>query len=324
MLSRNILILLSMGFILMASCSSTKKESSTDTDAVAENKINFNEDSAYSYVSKQVEFGARVPNTEAHRRTGEYLEAELRNRGAWVSVQDTELTVFDGTILHAKNIIGEFNPDSTKRILFIAHWDSRPWADNDPDVSKQSQPVMGANDGASGVGVLLELARIISLNSPNVGIDIIFVDAEDWGNSSGGADSESSWALGTQYWTKNMHRPDYAPQYGILLDMVGAKNARFSKEYLSMGYAPQVVNMIWNIAKDAGYSEYFVSEVGGAITDDHVFVNRAGIPCIDIIDQNGGTGFFPAWHTTYDTMVNISPATLKAVGQTLTNLIYKY
>lgn len=327
MLSRNILILLSISFIAMASCSSTKKESATD-DAVSVNttKIEFDADSAYAYVSRQVEQGARVPNTEAHSRTAEYLASELRRHGAQVTVQSAKLKTFDGTMLNAQNIIGEYNPDSTKRILFLAHWDSRPWADNDPDVSKHKQPVMGANDGASGVGVLLELARVMHKNNPNIGIDIIFVDAEDWGDSSGSMSSENTWALGTQYWAQNMHRKNYAPQYGVLLDMVGAKNAKFYKEYLSMNYAPQVVNMIWSIARDAGYSDYFVSEVGGAITDDHVFVNRAGIPCIDIIDQNSGSGrgFFPAWHTTYDTMDNISPETLKAVGQTLTDLIYKY
>lgn len=329
MLRCRILILIMLSGILTGSCSSSQKkvedtENDVSNDTVS--LVEFNGDSAYRYVKEQVAFGARVPNTVAHKKTGDYLVSELKRRGANVIEQNMNLVAYDNTVLNARNIIGEFNTDEEKRILFIAHWDSRPWADNDPDKSKHKQPVMGANDGASGVGVLLELARIMSLNNPNIGVDIIFVDAEDWGDSSGTYDSENTWALGTQYWTENMHRENYKPLFGVLLDMVGAANARFYKEYYSMSYAPQITNIVWDIAGKSGYSAYFINKPGMAVTDDHLFINKAGIPCIDIIDHNGGNsiGFFPGWHTSYDTMDNISAETLKAVGQTITNLVYRY
>lgn len=315
--------------IAMGSCSSTQKKAEQSENTVSSDTIEtveFNGDSAYRYVKEQVSFGARVPNTVSHKKAGDYLVSELRRLGANVIEQDMSLKAYDSTVLDTRNIIGEFNGDKEKRILFLAHWDSRPWADNDPDKSKHKEPVMGANDGASGVGVLLELARVMSLHNPGIGVDIIFVDAEDWGDSSGTYNSENTWALGTQYWTENMHRENYNPMFGVLLDMVGTANARFYKEYFSMNYAPQITNIVWDIAGKSGYSSYFINKPGMAVTDDHIFVNKAGIPCIDIIDHNGGNsiGFFPGWHTTYDTMDNISVETLKAVGQTITNLVYQY
>lgn len=315
--------------IVMGSCSSTPKKTEQSQNIAVNDTmqvVEFNGDSAYRYVKEQVSFGARVPNTDSHKKAGDYLVSQLRRHGANVIEQDMSLKAFDNTILNARNIIGEFNGGKEKRILFLAHWDSRPWADNDPDKSKHKEPVVGANDGASGVGVLLELARIISFNKPDIGVDIVFVDAEDWGDSSGTYESEKTWALGTQYWTENMHRKNYKPLFGVLLDMVGAANAKFYKEYYSMNFAPQITNMVWDIAGKSGYSSYFVNKSGMAVTDDHLFINKAGIPCIDIIDHNGGSsiGFFPGWHTTYDTMDNISAETLKAVGQTITNLVYQY
>ena len=265
----------------------------------------FNADSAYAFITAQCDFGPRVPGTEAHRLTGDYLAGKLRGYGAVVTEQRMELTTFDGTGIDARNIIGEFNPSASRRILLLAHWDCRPWADNDPKVENRKRPVPGANDGASGVGVLLEVARQMSLKQPSVGIDILFVDAEDWGDSGGG---EETWALGTQYWTKNPHKLGYRPMFGILLDMVGAEDARFAREYFSMQYARGIVDEVWKIAQESGYGNYFSNEYGGAVTDDHVFVNRAGIPCIDIIDQNNstGTGFFEEWHTISDTPAVIS------------------
>lgn len=286
--------------------------------------VEFDADSAYTYIVAQCDFGPRVPGSEAHRLCGDYLVNELRRHGAAVTEQRMTLAAFDGTQLDCRNIIGEYNPDVQRRILLLAHWDCRPWADNDPDPSRRSQPVMGANDGASGVAVLLEVARQLAAKSPSVGVDILFVDAEDWGDS--GAGNDDTWALGTQYWVANPHKPGYRPMYGILLDMVGASGATFAREYFSMYYAQGFVDEVWRVAGEAGYGSYFVDNDGGAVTDDHVFVNRAGIPCIDIIDQNGdsGTGFFKQWHTTADTPDIIDPATLKAVGQTVLNVIYNF
>lgn len=311
------------------SCSSAKKnadhaagDSPVATDEAPAEAVQFNADSAYSFVRAQCDFGPRVPNTDAHRRCGDFLVERLKRSGANVIEQRASLTAFDGTRLNARNIIAEFNPDSTDRILLLAHWDCRPWADNDADPANHRKPVMGANDGASGVGVLLELARLFAVQNPCRGIDILLVDAEDWGNHD--ADDEGSWALGTQYWISNPHRKGYRPQFGILLDMVGASGANFAKEYYSKAYAPSIVSDVWTMALKSGYGAYFSPDDGGGVTDDHVFINRAGIPCIDIIDHrtDSPTGFFDRWHTSGDTMECIDPSTLKAVGQTLTNLIY--
>lgn len=324
---RNIILSAVMSVVMLGSCSSTQKTSETavSSEPTTNQNVVFDADSAYSFVKAQCDFGARVPNTEAHRRCGDYLVAKLQGYGANVIVQEPVLTAYDGTKLNARNIIGEFVPDATRRLLLLAHWDCRPWADCDPDSKNHRKPVMGANDGASGVGVLLEIARLLQQRLPNVGVDILFVDAEDWGDSEGvSASPDDSWALGTQYWTANPHRIGYRPMFAILLDMVGARGSVFSREYFSMHYAPAVVNEVWKVAARSGYGSYFVNRDGGAITDDHVFVNRAGIPAIDIIamDPTSENGFFPQWHTIDDTMQHIDQATLKAVGQTLTNLIY--
>ena len=327
--ARNIVLSAVLSAVMLGSCSSTHKSSgnaSVENDTVTVVR-KFDGDSAYAFVKAQCDFGARVPNSVAHRRCGDYLIDKLKSYGANVIVQSPVLTAFDGTKLNARNIIGEFAPENTRRILLLAHWDSRPWADSDKNPENHSKPVMGANDGASGVGVLLEMARNFGETLPGVGVDILLVDAEDWGDNNGvSSDPDNSWALGTQYWASNPHRAGYRPLYGILLDMVGARGSCFTHEYFSLQYASAVVKEVWKMAEKSGYGDYFVNTRGGAITDDHVFVNRAGIPTIDIIamDVTSETGFFPQWHTTDDTMEHIDPTVLKAVGQTLLNLIYSY
>ena len=317
---RNILFI---SLILLAfSCSNTSKKAERSTDIPVISVPEFSADSAYLYVKKQVEFGPRVPNTSQHRACGDYLISSLKQFGAEVTVQEADLSTFDGTILKAKNIIGAYNPEAETRIMLFAHWDTRPWADNDKNEKNHKSPVMGANDGASGVGVLLELARIINKTKPSVGVDIIFFDAEDYGASSG---NEDSWCLGTQYWARNKHVPNYRARYGILLDMVGAPGATFYREQISDNYAKYVVDKVWSKAAELGYGQYFVDKPGGAITDDHVYVNQlAGIPAIDIIqyDPYSMTGFGNYWHTVNDTMENIDPNTLKVVGTTLLHVIY--
>lgn len=312
-----------LGVTATLGCSSANGKTEHTAQPKVETKVEFNGDSAYAYVAAQCDFGPRVPNTKAHKACGEWLVQELSKRGK-VITQDITLDAYDGTKLEVRNIICQINPDTTRRVLLLAHWDCRPWADDDPNPAKRKEPVMGANDGASGAGVLLEAARVLS-EKCKIGVDILLVDAEDWGDSEG-ADSQNTWALGTQYWVKNMHRPGYRPMFGILLDMVGTKNAVFRQEYFSMQHAQQIMDIVWKEAIKSGYGRYFSTAQGGAITDDHYFVNEAGIPCIDIIDQNSvtGTGFFEQWHTTDDTMTHISAETLKAVGQTVVNVIMKY
>ena len=275
----------------------------------------FDADSAYSYLARQVNFGPRVPNTEAHRNTGNWLIAELRRHGAEVTEQKMNLKAFDGTDLDARNIFAQFNPGEKERILLLAHWDSRPWADKDPDSSKRMLPVDGANDGASGVAVLLEIARQLSISGINKGVDILFVDAEDWGTDG----DDTSWALGTRYFAENQPLNGYSPQYAILLDMVGGEGATFCREYFSERSAPQLAEQMWQTAARLGYGDIFLNRMGTAVMDDHVELIKAGIPAIDIIEYHpeSPSGFNPRWHTSSDNLEGISRNTLKAVGSTL-------
>lgn len=287
----------------------------------------FNADSAYYFVKTQVDFGARVPNSAAHSQCAAYLAHTLRRFGAVVVEQRAALTAFNGDKLNAVNIIGSFNAKSANRVLLFAHWDSRPWADNDPDPAHHKMPVLAANDGASGVGVLLEMARQFAIQKPDVGVDIIFFDAEDYGAPQSYAGSlEDSWCLGSQYWAENPHVKGYTARYGILLDMVGAPNATFYKEQISMYYAAGIVDKVWSAAAGLGFENFFRNQEMGAITDDHLYVNKvAGIPSIDIIQyRNEGqdTGFGHYWHTVNDNMENIDPNTLFAVGTTLMHVVY--
>ena len=314
------------GLFLFVSCKNKTATASVKEDVPFVDVPSFDADSAYVYMQKQVDFGYRIPNTSEHAATAAYLASELCRHGAEVQIQNADVVAFDGTILHAKNIIGTFGPEKTDRVLLFAHWDSRPFADNDPDEANHRKPVLGANDGASGVGVLLEIARQIGLKSPKVGIDIIFFDAEDYGQPyfSTHSEVEDSWALGTQYWVRRPHYPGYRARYGILLDMVGGKDAIFAREKASLQYASNVVDKVWKKAQSLGYGRYFSDREGGYIIDDHVYVNRMGIPSIDIIQYDSTTesGFNPQWHTVDDTMEYIDKETLKAVGQTVLAVIY--
>jgi len=321
---RKILILL-LTVIQLSACNKTTR--STQKEVKTVEIPEFSSDSAYVFTQKQVDFGPRVPNTEAHDDCATYLSAELKRLGAEVIEQKANLTAFDGTVLRSVNIIGSFNTKAETRILLFSHWDSRPWADHDPKPENRKKPVMAANDGASGVGVLLEMARLMGKSQPTVGVDIIFFDTEDYGapESFKSQNTEDSWCLGTQYWAKNPHVPGYTARFGILLDMVGGKQATFFKEQASEYYAGSVVNTVWSQAKSLGFGQYFVDQKGGAITDDHIYVNQIiGIPSIDIIQYDPGSksGFGFYWHTTQDVMANVDKNTLKAVGTTLMHVVY--
>ena len=242
-------------------------------------------------------------------------------------MQSARIRAWDGTVLNIRNFIGSFQPENNRRILLCAHWDTRPWADHDPDSQNHYSPIDGANDGASGVGVLLEIARLISETQPNVGIDIIFFDAEDYGEHEDKRSfNRDTWALGSQHWSRTPHRPDYNARFGILLDMVGAYNATFRHEGYSMMYAPQIVRRVWAVAQREGFGNNFLNEEGGHIVDDHYYINTIrGIPTINIIDQRRDTshGFFQYWHTLNDNMDKIDPAILHAVGSTVINVIFE-
>jgi glutaminyl-peptide cyclotransferase len=315
---------------LLSGCGNEQKPVRT-TDKSSSEAVrvpDFNADSAYLFVEKQVLFGPRVPNTKEHAACAEYLSSALQRFTDTVVVQSFSARAFNGTVLNGKNIIGIFNPEMANRIVVCAHWDSRPFADYDPDPENHNEPIDGANDGASGVGVLLEIARQLSSNSPRIGVDIIFFDLEDYGPPQDAQQRGQGnwWALGSQYWSRNPHQVNYNARFGILLDMVGAEDARFKMEGFSMLYAPDLVKKVWSIGNRLGYGDYFLFEQGGYIEDDHKYVNEiAKIPTINIIhldSQSANGSFFDHWHTLNDTMENISPFTLKVVGQTVLTVIF--
>lgn len=274
----------------------------------------FSSDSAFYYIYKQVEFGYRVPGSEAHEQCATWLSNVLKDMGAEVQVQETKLLTAENKTVPCYNIIGSYLPDAKVRILLAAHWDTRPWADQDNE--HVDQPILGANDGASGVGILLEIARQIKKHGTEVGIDIVFFDVEDSGLNT----SADSYCLGSQYWARNPHVPNYYAYKGILLDMVGSEDAVFTMEGTSMMFNPDLVNEVWNIAHQLGHDRFFSYKKTPAIIDDHVYVNKyLKIPMIDIIHNDPTTvsGFGRYWHTHNDNMNIISKTTLQAVGETV-------
>lgn len=321
-------LLLTLIFVFFGCNSDSKKKTETKveqkTEAYKQQSPLFNADSAYSFVKAQCEFGPRVPNTKKHDDCAAYLTQFMRKYSNNVLTQQAKVKAYNGTMLNITNIIAQFNPEIKQRIMFFAHWDTRPWADQ--DMERPDEPILGADDGASGVGVLMEMARILSANKISVGVDIMFFDAEDYGTKMGDNPIEDSYALGTQYWCKNRVPSGYTAQYGILLDMVGAYNATFLQEGYSVEYANELVQKVWTLGGKLGYEKYFVWQVGPVIDDDHKYPNQLlNIPSIDIIHLNmhgGGKTFAPHWHTHQDNMDVIDKNTLKAVGQTLLETLW--
>lgn len=289
----------------------------------------FNADSAYAFTKAQCNLGPRPMNSDAHEMCLKWIEKKFKQYGCEVTLQQADLKGWDGTTLHSTNIVARSNPKATTRIMLCAHWDSRPWADNDPDSLNWHKPIIAANDGASGVAVMLELARLLNnpANKTAIGVDFICFDAEDYGvpQWSDTQDDGNSFALGAQYWAENIPH-GYAPRYGILLDMVGGQGAQFYREGMSMQYASSIVRKVWRAARQAGYGSFFPNDDGGMITDDHLPVNQtAKIPCIDIIPYYPNcqqSSFGPTWHTIADNIDNIDKNVLKAVGQTMVQVIY--
>ncbi len=320
--------------LFIIACNNTSRQSTDETTLNDQKKTkaeipDFNADTAYFFIKAQLDFGPRVPNTPAHDKCAAFLIDKMSEFTPNVQVQKGKVKAYNGTMLNFQNIIASWKPETNNRILLCAHWDSRPYADHDPDPAYHRKPIDGANDGASGVGVLLEIARQLSIRQTEVGIDIILFDVEDYGPPQDQREDEKSedfWGLGSQYWANHPHKSGYFARYGILLDMVGAPGATFLMEGMSMQYASEIVKKVWNTANRIGYSGYFRYEQGPYITDDHIPINKVlAIPTIDIIhlDKNSPTGFYRYWHTTKDNLDAIDKATLKAVGQTLLILIFE-
>ena len=324
------IFLISLITLSITSCDNKQKSKPVAQTVPQKQEIvvpDFNADSAYNYVAKQLDFGPRVPGSDAHAQCAEWFIDFFNEKADTVYVQNFRARLYNGKGIDGKNIIASFNPQARKRILLAAHWDSRPFADHDPDRTKWNTPIDGANDGASGVGVLMEVARILKDNPINTGIDIILFDLEDYGAPQYlNLMTNNDWALGSQYWSKNPHIFNYRAYFGILLDMVGASNPRFPKEYYSQQLAPSLSNEIWRMARDLGYDQYFINEIGHPINDDHIYVNmNANIPMIDLIhlEDKEDTSFYPYWHTLKDNIEQIDPKTLGMVGDVVLNVIYR-
>lgn len=317
------------GMLMSVAACSSKAQSEASADAVADTvtAVSFDADSAMAYVAAQTAFGPRVPGSEAHARCADWLEGRLKAAGCEVTRQHGTVTDMEGKTQPIDNIIARFNPQASNRILLLAHYDTRPWADADPDAANHDKPIDGANDGASGVAVILEVVRQLKAANAQVGVDVLFTDLEDSGMSApDDADEatqkryDATWCRGTQYFVANMpFEASNAPRAAILLDMVGGRDAVFAQEYFSMNAAPALMRAVWQAARQAGYGDRFVERIGGAVNDDHQPLIDAGIPAIDIIEiGHPATGSFnPTWHTLDDNLSNIDPGTLRAVGATL-------
>ena len=328
---KTILFIISLFPLLFACNNSSNNSENKDMDDNQKHEIvevpDFKSDSAYLFIQEQLKFGPRVPESKAHQQCAEYLVGKLKGYSDTVYEQVGSVIPYTGKTMRIKNIIASFNPTNQQRIIICSHWDSRHVADMEKDEAKRNKPIPGANDGASGVGVIMEIARNLKLKTSNIGVDLILFDAEDYGQPDflNLPEQDDTWCLGAQYWAKNPHLPNYTAYYGILLDMVGAPNATFYKEKFSMNYAPNIVEKVWQTAYNEGFSGYFINEEANAITDDHFYVNNiAKIPCIDIIqiDKTTPHNFGKYWHTQDDNINAIDKNTLKAVGQTLITLIY--
>jgi Zn-dependent M28 family amino/carboxypeptidase len=264
---------------------------------------------AYSILGRQCSFGPRPPGTEAHKKTRDYLISQLKQYSNTVEAQS--FTHESGKKTYDMwNIIARFGDTSKPGILLAAHWDTRPMADQEMDESRQQFPIIGANDGASGVAVLLQLAAMFLESPPPVPITIVLFDGEDFGNSS------EEMFLGSRYFASRM-KSSGRYRFGILLDMVGDKNLSINREGYSNQFAKSVVDRIWSAAREKGLGGYFPDNVKYTITDDHLPLIQAGLPCADVIDFD-----YAYWHTLADTPDKCSAKSLKIVGDTISHVVY--
>ncbi len=316
-----IIIVTTLCFVL-TSCKEDKAPVTAPTPITKRKVPAFNASNAYANIEAQLAFGTRVPGSEGHTKVINWIESKLESYNAKVIKQDFKASFYDKSNVACTNIIGQLNPNATKRILLAAHFDSRIVADKDDE--RKEEPIPGADDGGSGVAVLLEIARLVNENGIDIGVDFIFFDAEDQGEPGATGDA-TTWAIGSQYWGKNVVPSGYNAKFGMLLDMVGSDKATFGKEEYSTRFAPQEQKKIWELAKNMGYSDFFRDESYGPVFDDHIAVNRdAGIKMVDIINQSPeDRSSFGSYHHTHDDNIDvISKRTLQVVGQVVTSVIY--
>ena len=266
---------------------------------------------AFGYIQTQVGFGPRIPGSEAHRRMGDWLDSLLRQRADTVIVQSWPHATARGDTLPLRNFIARFNPSAEKRLLLLAHWDSRPTADS-PRSRDSTQPVQGANDGASGVAVLLGVADVLKRSPPAAGVDLLFVDGEDYGDFT---KDSADVLIGSRYYAAHQ-LPGPRPLYAVLFDLVADKDLQIYQEGNSLIGAPEVVELVWDTAKDLGYGGYFIASPRHTLIDDHIQLQKAGIRAIDVVDFD-----YPAWHTPDDTIDKVSAASLQVVGDVAVALV---
>ncbi len=296
-------------------------------------KTAFDGQAALNYVKPQLAFGPRVPGTPAHEKEGDWIVAEMKKRTDSIIVQSWTQTTVSGQKLPMRNVIARFNPKASQRVLYLTHWDTRPVANEDPNFGKRAGSFDGANDGASGVGLFLALADVFKKTPPSVGVDLAFVDGEDWGSfdpdSSGNAWPDA--LFGSQYLANHLPDPGYKPLFGVLFDMIGDSNLQLYQEANSVQNAPEVVQRVWQAAAELGYSNYFLAQPGLQITDDQLPLQKKGLRVIDVVDIQYGplpavydasTPSDPNYHhTTQDTFDKLSARSLQAVGDVALTLV---
>jgi Zn-dependent M28 family amino/carboxypeptidase len=301
------------------------------TDRFSGPKTAFDAQAAMGYVKTQLDFGPRVPGTPAHVKAGDWLVEEMKKRADTVIVQSWTQTTKGGAKLPLRNVFARINPSATQRVLFLTHWDTRPTADEDTNLGAKSQAIPGANDGASGVALLMAIADALKKTPPTMGVDLLFVDGEDWGAfEADGAGAYPDALFGSQYFANNLPSPDYKPMFGVLFDMIGDADLQIYREGYSAQNAPEVVTRVWETADQLGYGRYFINENGDAITDDHLPLQKKGLRVIDVIDiqygplsSKGPTArAYPNYHhTMQDTFDKVSPKSLQIVGDVALTLV---
>ncbi len=292
---RPLFLALALALALLAAACGGERNAARGEPAAAADVPHFDGDSAHALIKQQVAFGPRVPGTEGHRKQLEWMTNYLRSLADTVEVQRFTHVMPGGDTLPLANVFARFRPDAADRVLLVAHWDTRPISDQDTG-SFRAMPIQGANDGGSGVAVLMQLADVLSSHSPPIGVDLLFTDGEDYATLE---QPSADMYLGAE-WFAQHKPPGYQPLYGVLVDMVGDESPRFPPEANSERMAPEVVERVWSTAEQLGYGDTFPRTGGISVTDDHLKLNDAGIRTADIIDLDYGPGN-AYWHTHEDT-----------------------